>query len=93
MSQRSNASPPEPPRPLGAQGKRVWVKYAALPGEDVLFAAELADEHYILRSRVLKDGDPQDRRALREVEVALRDALRQLDTSLSWSRYGKEVTA
>ena len=93
MSQRRSTKPSEPPRPLGAQGRRVWERYAALPEEGVLMAAELADEHYLLRARVLKDGDPQDRRALREVEVALRESLRQLDTDLSWSRYGKEVTA
>jgi hypothetical protein len=69
----------------------VWARYAAAVDHDeVALAAELADEHYHLRARVLREGDPSDRRALRDVEARLSEALRRLDTRASWNAYQTE---
>ncbi len=84
---KSKNVPQDPPRPLGAPGRRIWERYTDLPADDVALAAELADEHYMLRGRVLKDGDPGDRRALREIEAALDTRLRQLDLARAWVDY------
>lgn len=84
---KSKNVPDDPPRPLGAPGRRIWERYAGLPADDVAIAAELADEHYMLRARVLKDGDPGDRRALRDIETALDNRLRQLDLARDWIDY------
>ena len=85
----SAISLPDPPRPLGGPGRRLWERYAGLPADEVALAADLADEHYMLRARVLKDGDPGDRRALREIETALETRTRQLDRDLAWLDYAR----
>jgi len=92
MAQRRPRKPatPEPPRPLGSQGLRLWERYAAqVDPDEVALAAELADEHYVLRARVIREGDPADRRALRDIEERLTQAVRRLDTRASWNRYAE----
>jgi hypothetical protein len=76
--------PPEPPRPLGPEGRRLWARVWdagrgwVSPGSDldmVLMLAETLDERVALRLRLLKAGDAADWRE--------RVALRALDEQIT----------
>jgi hypothetical protein len=80
--------PPEPPRPLGPAGRRLWDRVWAAgrawvsPGSDldlVLMLCETMDERVALRLRMLRAGDAADWRHC----VALRALDEQVTTMLS----------
>lgn len=65
---------PAPPRPLGPVGLAIWAAAhhrARPPSERLLVLCESADERVALRMRVLRDPDPEDRRALRDLDAWL----------------------
>lgn len=73
-------SNPEPTRPLGKYGRelwdRIWESGAVWisPNSDLellLITCELADERWNLRVKVMSEGNPKDRRSLRELERLL----------------------
>lgn len=75
---------PEPPRPLGSAGLQLWdrVWEAARnwisPKTDIealLMVAEQVDERVALRFKVLRDGNLDDRRALRELDKQIMNGL------------------
>jgi hypothetical protein len=64
-----------PARPLGPIGTALWDEAAGagLPvTEELLIVCETADERTALRQRVLRDPTPEDRKALRELDDAVR---------------------
>ncbi len=78
---------PEPNRKLFTQGQAFWDKVWEIGGlwisattdyEIMLMTAEMIDERGNLRAKVLTDGNPKDRRALRELERAITSNLAQL---------------
>ena len=79
---------PEPLRPLGNEGKRMWDRIWSssaagwiAPGTDVelvQMACEAMDERVALRVAVLRGSDWRDRVALRSVESDLRSMLSAL---------------
>lgn len=71
---------PEPSRPLGKYGIELWDRVWNMgstwvsPNTDIellLMTCEMIDERWNLRVAVLRDGDPKDRRALRELEKGI----------------------
>lgn len=71
------AGPPDPPRPLGVAGLHLWERaWAAArvwlsPQTDLdllLIVCEQMDERVALRIRVLREGDADQRRALRDID-------------------------
>lgn len=71
---------PEPHRPLGAPGKELWDRVWDMgsswisPKSDVeilLITCELIDERWNLRASVMRDGRPEDRKALRDLDRQL----------------------
>lgn len=71
---------PEPSRPLGKYGLELWERIWNMgttwvsPTSDLellLMTCEMVDERWNLRVSVLKDGDPKNRRALRELEKGI----------------------
>lgn len=72
---------PDPHRPLGPAGTALWaaaLEDGAAATEDLLLVCEQLDERVALRIRVLRDGDPEDRRALRDLESKVAHALRRV---------------
>tara|TARA_R110000822_G_scaffold10078_11_gene38493 strand:- start:867 stop:1313 length:447 start_codon:yes stop_codon:yes gene_type:complete len=78
---------PAPNRKLFTQGQAFWDKVWEIGGlwispttdyEIMLMTAEMIDERGNLRAKVLTDGSPKDRRALRELERAITGNLAQL---------------
>jgi len=70
-----------PARPLGQGGLALWdaaLANGAPAGEELLFLCEQVDERMALRMRVLRDADPDDRKALRQLEQRVAHALRRL---------------
>jgi hypothetical protein len=70
----------EPPRPLGQTGKQFWDRIWGMantwlsPESDlelVMITSELIDERWSLRVTVFRDGRPEDRKALRNLEKQL----------------------
>jgi hypothetical protein len=70
----------EPHRPLGTPGKELWEKVWNLgntwvsPNSDaeiLLITCELLDERWNLRISVMRDGRPEDRKALRDLDRQL----------------------
>jgi hypothetical protein len=68
---------PTPPRPLGPAGLALWdrawkaARHWLSPATDIeilLMVAEQVDERVALRMRVIRDGNPEDRKALRDVD-------------------------
>lgn len=89
---------PEPSRPLGKYGlafwERVWqfgVNWIS-PSTDyevMLMTAELIDERWNLRVKVMTEGQARDRRALRDLERLIDSHLSQLGlTPADRSRLG-----
>jgi hypothetical protein len=71
---------PEPHRPLGAPGKELWDRVWDMgnswisPNSDLeilLITCELIDERWNLRATVMRDGRPEDRKALRDLDRQL----------------------
>lgn len=61
----------EPARPLGPVGVALWahaLEVGRAPNEQLLVLCETADERTALRMRVLREPDPEDRRALRDLD-------------------------
>jgi hypothetical protein len=70
----------EPPRPLGATGREFWdriwgMAYTWLSPESdmelLMITSELIDERWSLRVNVFRDGRPEDRKALRNLDKQL----------------------
>jgi phage terminase small subunit len=90
--------PPEPPRPLGPEGmklwKRVWEAGRAWisPNSDiehVLIMCETMDERSQLRLNVLRGADWRDRVALRSIDSQIASMLSALGfTPIDRSRLG-----
>jgi hypothetical protein len=80
--------PPEPPRPLGPEGRKMWTRvweYGrawVAPGSDldfVLMLCESMDERVMLRVAVLRGtGDWRDRVALRNLDEQITNMLARL---------------
>ena len=86
----------EPARPLGPAGSALWA--AALdaggePGEELLQLCEQVDERVGLRIRVLRDGDPDDRRALRDLEGKVAHSLRRVGLDRSQAHVQRALDA
>lgn len=71
---------PEPERPLLQPGRALWDKVWEMganwisPSSDVellLMTCEMVDERWNLRAKVMRDGDPKDRRGLRALETLI----------------------
>ncbi len=87
MLEPNEGDPPEPARPLGAQGRKLWDDlwssgiYWLAPATDrhwILQMCEMEDERLALRYEVLKTGDRLKRVALRTIERAIRDSMLEL---------------
>jgi hypothetical protein len=70
----------EPPRPLGATGREFWDRIWGMantwlsPESDLellMITSELIDERWSLRVTVFRDGRPEDRKALRNLDKQL----------------------
>jgi hypothetical protein len=79
--------PPEPPRPLGPEGLRLWNRVweagrawvsPTSDIEHVLIMCETMDERSQLRIKVLKGSDWRDRVALRSIDSQLSSMLSAL---------------
>ena len=81
---------PEPPRPLGTEGQRVWGQYAGRvsDAEALLLLAQTCDERDLLRPRVLR-GDVTDRGALRSLESRIDELRTSVERDASWSAYSR----
>ena len=51
----------------------------------------MTDEQYMLRLKVLRDGQASDRRALRYLDRALADAMTDLNRRRDWAQYAQEA--
>ena len=77
------SGPPEPHRPLGAHGLRLWNEVHALGEvrgslEPLLMLCERFDERSRLRMKVATDQLPEDRAGLRAIEAAIADDFERL---------------
>lgn len=89
---------PDPPRPLGPEGTRMWARVwhggrSWISGSSdldlVLLLCESMDERLSLRMRVLRGGDWRDRVALRSLDSQIGQMLGQLAfTPVERSRLG-----
>ena len=79
--------PPEPPRPLGPEGMKLWIRVweagrawisANSDVEHVLIMCETMDERSQLRLNVLRGADWRDRVALRSIDSQLTSMLSAL---------------
>ena len=71
------SSTPDPSRPLGKYGRQLWDDVWGIgglwispttDGELLLMTCELIDERWNLRIKVMNNGDPRERRALRDID-------------------------
>ena len=89
---------PETTRPLGSHGKQFWDRVWAMGSswissntdyETMLMTAEMIDERWNLRVRVMTEGQARDRRALRDLDRAIQSQLASLGlTPADRSRLG-----
>jgi hypothetical protein len=89
---------PEPSRPLGSNGKQFWERVWQLGStwissstdyEAMLMTAEMVDERWNLRVKVMTEGQPRDRRALRDLDRMIQSQLSLLGlTPADRSRLG-----
>lgn len=77
-------STPEASRPLGTHGKQFWVRVWEMGAtwisgntdyEAMLMTAEMVDERWNLRVKVMREGAARDRRALRDLDRAIQSQL------------------
>lgn len=77
-------TPPEPPRPLGAEGRKLWQRVWDAGSswisqgsdlEHVAMLCEAMDERVALRVTVLRGGDWRDRVALRQLDSQITSML------------------
>jgi hypothetical protein len=75
---------PEPSRPLGTHGKQFWDRVWDMGStwissntdyEAMLMTAEMVDERWNLRVKVMREGVARDRRALRDLDRAIQSQL------------------
>jgi hypothetical protein len=75
---------PEPSRPLGTHGKQFWDRVWEMGStwissntdyEAMLMTAEMVDERWNLRVKVMTEGVARDRRALRDLDRAIQSQL------------------
>jgi hypothetical protein len=75
---------PEPSRPLGTHGKQFWDRVWEMGStwissntdyEAMLMTAEMVDERWNLRVKVMREGVARDRRALRDLDRAIQSQL------------------
>lgn len=80
LALRPPVDPPEPPRTLGAEGRRSWDRLWSLQRgwierdtdlEHALLMCESVDERVALRIRVLRSNDWRDRVALRALDAQI----------------------
>jgi len=89
---------PDPSRPLGSHGKQFWDRVWQMGSswissntdyEAMLMTAEMIDERWNLRVKVMTDGQARDRRALRDLDRAIQSQLSLLGlTPADRSRLG-----
>ena len=89
---------PEPSRPLGSNGKQFWERVwqmgstwisSSTDYEAMLMTAEMVDERWNLRVKVMTEGQPRDRRALRDLDRMIQSQLSLLGlTPADRSRLG-----
>ena len=89
---------PEPSRPLGSYGKQFWDRVwqmgsswisSSTDYEAMLMTAEMVDERWNLRVKVMTDGQARDRRALRDLDRMIQSQLSLLGlTPADRSRLG-----
>jgi hypothetical protein len=89
---------PETSRPLGTYGKQFWERVWQMGSswissntdyETMLMTAEMIDERWNLRVKVMTDGQARDRRALRDLDRAIQSQLASLGlTPADRSRLG-----
>jgi hypothetical protein len=89
---------PEPSRPLGSYGKQFWERVwqmgstwisSSTDYEAMLMTAEMVDERWNLRVKVMTDGQARDRRALRDLDRMIQSQLSLLGlTPADRSRLG-----
>lgn len=85
---------PDPPRPLGTAGEGLWRTVWRSGGTELLDPSVLAvlceqmDERVALRLAVLRDGHPEDRSALRQLDKQMANTLSVLNpksrSPLTW---------
>lgn len=77
-------STPEASRPLGTHGKQFWDRVWEMGAtwisgntdyEAMLMTAEMVDERWNLRVKVMREGSARDRRALRDLDRAIQSQL------------------
>lgn len=75
---------PEASRPLGTHGKQFWDRVWEMGStwissntdyEAMLMTAEMVDERWNLRVKVMREGVARDRRALRDLDRAIQSQL------------------
>jgi hypothetical protein len=89
---------PETTRPLGSHGKQFWDRVwqmgstwisSSTDYETMLMTAEMIDERWNLRVKVMTEGQVRDRRALRDLDRAIQSQLSLLGlTPADRSRLG-----
>ena len=89
---------PEATRPLGSYGKEFWDRVWDMGStwisgnsdyEAMLMTAEMIDERWNLRVKVMRDGQARDRRALRDLDKMIQSQLSLLGlTPADRSRLG-----
>lgn len=87
MADRTRWTAPEPPRPLGEEGRRSWDRLWALRRawieadadlEHVQLLCESVDERVGLRVRVLRANEWRDRVALRALDAQIAELVGEL---------------
>lgn len=77
-------APPDPPRPLGREGRKLWDRtWRAAGGQPVdeealLMLCEQTDERLVLRLKVVRDKDWRERNALRAIDAQIAQGLSAL---------------
>ena len=83
----------DPPRPLGIEGTKVWDAWhrKVTDKDRLLTLAETVDERTFLRTRVLRDGNPADREALRTLDRTIETTLAAVKDDANWRRYQRTI--
>lgn len=83
---------PQPPRPLGTEGTKVWSYWCRrVTDRDRLLAlCEAVDERIFLRTKVLRgEAAPAERDGLRKLDTAIETTLAAVTKDAEWRTYAR----
>lgn len=83
---------PQPPRPLGTEGNKVWTHWARRVDDrdQLLSLCEAVDERIFLRTKVLRgEAAPAERDGLRKLDAAIEATLAAVRKDSEWRAYAR----